>query len=123
MSHISGLVATKQLNNPFDYCDIVTSTTHKTLRGPRSGLIFCKKDLKNKIDFAVFPGLQGGPHNHQIAGVATQLNEVCSQEFTEYIIQVKKNAKKLADYLLNEDFKLVTNGTDNHLLLVDLKIN
>lgn len=121
MSHISGLVATKQLNNPFDYCDIVTSTTHKTLRGPRSGLIFCKRDLKDKIDFAVFPGLQGGPHNHQIAGVATQLNEVCSQEFTEYIIQVKKNAKTLADYLMNKDFKLVTNGTDNHLLLVDLK--
>ena len=121
MSHISGLVATKEHNNPFDYCDVVTTTTHKTMRGPRSGLIFCKKELEDKINFAIFPGLQGGPHNHQIAGVANQLLEVAKPEFKDYIIQVKKNAKVLGDYLLKNNYKLVTNGTENHLILVDLK--
>ena len=96
MAHISGLVATEEFKSPFEYCDVVTTTTHKTLRGPRSGLIFYKKELKNKIDFAVFPGLQGGPHNHQIAGVATQLLEAQTQEFKDYIVQVKKNAQMLA---------------------------
>ena len=76
MAHISGLVATEEHNNPFEYCDVVTTTTHKTMRGPRSGLIFCRKELEEQINFAVFPGLQGGPHNHQIAGVANQLLEV-----------------------------------------------
>ena len=93
MAHVSGLVATQEFSDPFEYCDVVTSTTHKSLRGPRSGLIFYKKELKEKIDFAVFPGLQGGPHNHQIAGVATQLLEVDSQEFKDYIVQVKKMRK------------------------------
>ena len=121
MAHISGLVATEEFKSPFEFCDVVTSTTHKTLRGPRSGLIFYKKELKNKIDFAVFPGLQGGPHNHQIAGVATQLLEAQSQEFKDYIKQVKKNARTLATFLTIKGYKLITNGTDNHLVLVDLK--
>lgn len=121
MAHISGLVAAQEFTSPFDFCDIVTTTTHKTLRGPRSGMIFYKKHLQEQIDFSVFPGIQGGPHNNQIAGLATQLLEVDTPEFKEYIIQVKKNAKALAKVLINNDFKLVTNGTDNHLLLVDLK--
>ena len=82
MAHTSGLVASKLLNNPFEFCDIVTTTTHKTLRGPRSGMIFCRKEYIKAIDNAVFPALQGGPHNHQIAGVACQLKEVCTKEFT-----------------------------------------
>ena len=121
MAHISGLVVTNEFKSPFEYCDVVTSTTHKTLRGPRSGLIFYKKELKDKIDFAVFPGLQGGPHNHQIAGVATQLLESMTPEFKDYIIQVKKNAKTLADFLIDKNYELITNGTENHLLLVDLR--
>ncbi len=121
MAHVSGLVATGEFNNPFEYCDVVTTTTHKTLRGPRSGMIFYKKELGEKIDFAVFPGLQGGPHNHQIAALATQLLEVDTPEFKEYIIQVKKNSRKLADFFKDREFKLVTGGTDNHLILIDLK--
>jgi len=121
MAHVSGLVATQEFKSPFEYCDVVTTTTHKTLRGPRAGLIFYKKDLKSKIDFAVFPGLQGGPHNHQIAGIATQLLEVQSPEFKEYIVQVKKNAHTLAAQLLINGYTLITGGTDNHLILVDLK--
>ena len=121
MAHISGLVATEEFKSPFEYCDVVTTTTHKTLRGPRSGLIFYKKELKNKIDFAVFPGLQGGPHNHQIAGVATQLLEAQTPEFKDYIVKVKKNARILATHLLIKGFTLITGGTDNHLVLVDLK--
>ena len=121
MAHISGLVATSKMNSPFEYCDVVTSTTHKTLRGPRSGIIFCKKELSEKIDFSVFPGLQGGPHNHQIAALATQLMEVNTQEFRDYITQVMLNAKALASHLMRHGFKLVTDGTDNHLMLVDLR--
>ena len=121
MAHVSGLVATKEFNSPFEFCDVVTTTTHKTLRGPRSGMIFYKKELESKIDFAVFPGLQGGPHNNKIAALATQLLEVSTPEFKEYIIQVKKNAKALANFFIEKDFKLVTGGTDNHLLLIDLK--
>lgn len=121
MAHISGLVATQEMNNPFEFCDVVTTTTHKTLRGPRSGMIFYKKEYEEAINFSVFPGLQGGPHQHQIAGVATQLLEVQSEEFKEYMIQVKKNAKSLAEYLINKGYNLSTNGTDNHLILIDLK--
>ena len=121
MAHISGLVATSKMNSPFEYCDVVTSTTHKTLRGPRSGIIFSKKELSEKIDFSVFPGLQGGPHNNQIAALATQLMEVNTEEFRDYITQVMLNAKALSNHLMNHGFKLVTNGTDNHLLLVDLR--
>lgn len=121
IAHISGLVATGEISSPFEYCDVVTTTTHKTLRGPRSGMIFFKKELEDAINFAVFPMLQGGPHNHQIAGVATQLLEAQSPEFKDYIIQVKKNANVLGEYLMTRGYKLSTNGTDNHLVLVNLR--
>lgn len=121
MAHVSGLVATDQLSRPFEYCDVVTTTTHKTLRGPRSGMIFYRKEFEKAIDFSVFPGLQGGPHQHQIAAVATQLLEVQSLEFRDYIAQVKKNAKVLASYMIGNGYTVSTNGTDNHLVLVNLK--
>lgn len=121
MAHISGLVATGEFNNPFEYCDVVSTTTHKTLRGPRSGMIFYKNQFKEAIDFSVFPGLQGGPHNHQIGALATQLLEAGTPEFKEYIIQVKKNAKHLAKYLTDRNFNLVTGGTDNHIILIDIR--
>lgn len=121
MAHISGLVAAGEMNNPFKYCDIVTTTTHKTLRGPRSGIIFFKKNFESDINFSVFPGLQGGPHEHQIAGVATQLLEAQTPEFKTYIQQVKKNAKTMAQEFTKRGYKLSTNGTDNHLLLISLR--
>lgn len=124
MAHISGLVATGLAESPFPYCDIVTSTTHKSLRGPRSGLIFYRKDSRNfekLINDAIFPSLQGGPHVHQIAGVATQLLEVKTPEFKYYCNQVCKNAKHLAETLISMGYKLVTNGTDNHLFLWDVR--
>ncbi len=121
MAHISGLVATRLLNDPFKYVDIVTTTTHKTLRGPRAGMIFCKKNLAKKIDDAVFPALQGGPHNHQIAGIATQLKQVMTKEFKDYACKVVENSKILAEEMKNLGFKLSTDGTDNHLVLVDLR--
>ena len=125
ISHISGLVATKVLNNPFEYADVVTSTTHKTLRGPRSGMIFSNKirhpNLDEKIDFAVFPMLQGGPHNHQIAALATQLKEVQTPRFKEYILQTLKNAKKLSEELMKRECKLISDGTSNHLMLWDVR--
>jgi len=121
ISHISGFVATGYMKNAFNYCDIVTTTTHKTLRGPRSALIFCKKQYATQIDNAVFPGLQGGPHNHQIAAVATQLNEVNSSLFKKYIYDVKWNTYKLGQLLISEGFELMTNGSDNHILLINLR--
>ncbi|XP_010700590.1 serine hydroxymethyltransferase (SHMT-L) [Leishmania panamensis] len=129
MSHFSGLVAAREHNNPFEYADVVTTTTHKTLRGPRSGMIFFKREIKqNKasvnveeaINNAVFPALQGGPHIHQIAGVATQLKEVASPEWRAYAKQVKANAKTLAAALTESGEALVSGGTDNHLLLWNL---
>ncbi len=125
MAHISGLVATGEAASPFEYCDIVTTTTHKSLRGPRAGVIFFRKDGRNfeaKINGAVFPGLQGGPHMHQIAGIATQLKEVATSEFKEYSKQVRANAQALADQLATVyGYSLATNGTENHLVLWDLK--
>ena len=121
IAHISGFVATQLMKSPFDYCDIVTTTTHKTLRGPRAALIFFKKALERQINEAVFPGLQGGPHQNQIAAVATQLKEVQTDEFKEYMEQVRKNARALANELKALDYKIVTGGTDNHLFLVDLR--
>jgi len=118
MAHFSGLVVTGECNNPFEYCDIVTSTTHKTLRGPRSGLIFFRKELEEKINFSVFPGLQGGPHEHQIAGLATQLKEVTTPEFKSYIQQVKLNAKTMAEEFMNLGYNVCTQGTDNHLVMI-----
>jgi len=121
MAHISGLVATQNANNPFEYSDIVTTTTHKSLRGPRSGMIFCKKEFTEKIDSAVFPSLQGGPHNNVIAAVAVSLKEALQPDFTEYINNVKSNAELLSQKLIANEYKLCTNGTDNHLLLIDLR--
>jgi glycine hydroxymethyltransferase len=121
MAHTSGLIASGVLSNPFHYCDIVTTTTHKTLRGPRAGLIFCKKELASKINFAVFPSLQGGPHNNQIAATATQLLQVTRDDFHQYGRQVVINARTLAKSLLDLGYKLATGGTDNHLILIDLK--
>lgn len=124
MAHISGLVATGLLQSPFKYCDVVTTTTHKTLRGPRAGMIFYRKDsrgFENKINMAVFPGLQGGPHVHQIAAIATQLKEVNTPAFKEYSIQVVKNARALAARLVHHGYTLVNGGTDNHIVLWDLR--
>ena len=128
-------------DNPFDHCDIVTSTTHKSLRGPRGGIIFFRKgakprkrgppssqgdesdtyDFEEKINFAVFPALQGGPHNNHIAALAIALKQVASPEFKAYMHQVKKNAHALASALLRRKCRLVTGGTDNHLILWDLR--
>ncbi len=122
MSHFAGLVAGKQYPSPFEYADIVTTTVHKTLRGPRSAIIFSKKDereLGKKIDRAVFPGLQGGPHLNQIAAVAVALKEASTPAFKKYALQVKKNAKVLADELAKKGWKIISGGTDSHLVLID----
>lgn len=121
MAHYSGLVVTQECNNPFEYCDIVTTTTHKTLRGPRGAMIFYKKELKRQIDMSVFPGLQGGPHNNKIASIAVQLKECMTDDFKQYIKQVKKNAKTLAKFFMQKNIKVMTNGTDNHIVLLNLK--
>lgn len=124
MAHISGLVATNEHSSPFEYCDVVTTTTHKTLRGPRAGMIFCRNDgrgFTDKINFSVFPMLQGGPHEHQIGALASQLKEVATPEFKEYIQAVKANAAKLGEKLVEHGFDLATGGTENHLVLVDLR--
>eukprot|EP01095_Lingulamoeba_sp_RSL-Kostka_P013502 TRINITY_DN5618_c0_g1_i2.p1 TRINITY_DN5618_c0_g1~~TRINITY_DN5618_c0_g1_i2.p1 ORF type:complete len:449 (-),score=187.85 TRINITY_DN5618_c0_g1_i2:98-1444(-) len=121
MAHISGLVAAGEANNPFEYCDVVTSTTHKTLRGPRSGIIFCKRDLLTGINESVFPGLQGGPHENQIAAVATALHQAKQPEFKEYIQQVKKNAQHLANKMMERGYTLTTNGTENHLIVWNVR--
>lgn len=121
MAHISGLIASGVLNDPFEYCDVVTTTTHKTLRGPRGGMIFFKKEFKQRVDFSVFPSLQGGPHNNVIAALATQLKEVNTEEFKEYSRQVVKNSQQLGKYLKDKGHKLVSNGTDNHLILIDVR--
>merc|ERR1712100_38264 len=126
IAHISGLVATKQHPSPFPYVDVVTTTTHKSLRGPRAGMIFFKysekyPDIKERIDMAVFPALQGGPHNHQIGALACQLLEVATPEFKEYSKQVVENSATLAKTLQEKGHKLATDGTDNHLILWDLR--
>lgn len=140
MAHISGLVAAKECASPFDYCDVVTSTTHKSLRGPRGGIIFYRRgtrsrkqglhlghgdgnshyDFEERINFAVFPSLQGGPHNNHIAALAIALKQVAMPEYKAYMQQVKRNAQALAMALLRRKCRLVTGGTDNHLLLWDL---
>ncbi|KAL3620843.1 Serine hydroxymethyltransferase 7 [Castilleja foliolosa] len=141
MAQTSGLIAAKECASPFEYCDVVTSTTHKSLRGPRGGIIFYRKgqkskkrgmllnqgdcsdkyDFEEKINFAVFPALQGGPHNNHIAALAIALKQVATSEFKTYMQQVKKNAQALALALLKRNCKLVTGGTDNHMLLWDLR--
>lgn len=121
MAHISGLVAGGVAASPFEYSDVVTTTTHKTLRGPRSGMIFARRDLMSMIDSAVFPALQGGPHNHQIAAVAVALKEAASPEFQQYARQIVRNAQTLAKRLINRHHAIATGGTDNHLLLWDVR--
>ena len=135
MAHISGLVAAGVVDSPFNYADVVTTTTHKSLRGPRGAMIFYRKgqrgvdkkgnpimyDIEDKINFAVFPGLQGGPHNHTIAGLAVALKQAASPEFKEYQVQVLKNMKAMANRLQKHGIELVSGGTDNHLALLDLR--
>ena len=121
MAHIAGLVATGLHPSPFPYADIVTTTTHKTLRGPRGGVIMCKQELAADIDRAVFPGMQGGPLMHIIAAKATCFYEALQPDFKEYAKQIIKNAKALEQSLKEEGFRLVADGTDNHLILVDVK--
>lgn len=129
IAHISGLVAASEAANPFEFCDVVTTTTHKTLRGPRAGLIFFQRapkgeknsDLEDKINFAVFPSNQGGPHNNTIAGVAVALKQAATPEFKQYAKQVRTNAVAVADTLKGHGYKLVTDGTVNHLVLWDLR--
>ena len=120
VAHIGGLIAAGAMRNPFDYgFDIVTTTTHKSLRGPRAGLILCREKYAKIIDQSVFPGLQGGPHMHTIAAIAVALGKALQPEFKEYAQQVLKNAKILAETLMKHGAKLITNGTDNHLMVMD----
>ena len=121
MAHIAGLVAAGLHPNPVPYADVVTTTTHKTLRGPRGGLILCREELAKAIDKAIFPGTQGGPLMHTIASKAVCFGEALKPEFKAYQEQIVKNAKALADTLLEEGFNLVSGGTDNHLMLLDLR--
>ena len=121
MAHIAGLVAAGLHQNPVLYADVVSTTTHKTLRGPRGGMILCKKEYAKQIDKAIFPGTQGGPLMHVIAAKAVCFGEALKPEFKTYQEQVVKNAKALAGALMEEGFHLVSNGTDNHLMLVDLQ--
>jgi glycine hydroxymethyltransferase len=121
MAHIAGLVAAGLHENPCEYADFVTTTTHKTLRGPRGGAILCKEEHAKMIDKAIFPGLQGGPLMHVIAAKAVAFKEALSPEFKKYQEQIIKNANKLAEELVKRGFNLVSGGTDNHLLLLDLR--
>ena len=137
ISHPAGLIATKELNNPFPHCHIVTSTTHKTLRGPRGGIILIGKDFPNPfgvktpkgetkmmsamLDSAVFPGIQGGPLEHVIASKAVAFGEALQPSYKEYVKQIRKNATKMAHEFVNKGYKIISGGTDNHLMLIDLR--
>jgi len=134
MAHVAGLVATKLAPSPFEHCDIVTSTVHKTMRGPRAGIIFFRRgvkcidkagnkvmyDFEDRINQAVFPGLQGGPHNHAVGGVAIAMKHATTQEFNLYQHQVVSNSRRLSDALIKLGYRIVTGGTDTHLVLLDL---
>ena len=137
MAHPAGLIAKGLLSSPFDHCHFVTSTTHKTLRGPRGGIILMKKDVENSfgskdlkgnlrmmsnvLDMAVFPGTQGGPLEHVIAAKAVAFGEILTDEFTQYIKQVKVNAQAMAKAFVDKDYQIISGGTDNHLMLIDLR--
>jgi len=121
IAHIAGLVVAGIHKSPVPYADIVSTTTHKTLRGPRGGMLLCKAEHATAVDRAVFPGLQGGPHMHTITAVAVALAEADTPEFIAYAKQIVKNAKALAEKLLEYGFKLMSGGTDNHLILIDLR--
>ena len=120
-AHISGLIVTEQVNNPFLHCDIVTSTTHKSLRGPKSGIIFMKKKFADAVNFAVFPLVQTGAHNHNITALATQMKQVATPEFKAYGAQVVTNAKALAALFIERGEKIITGGTDTHMILWDMR--
>jgi glycine hydroxymethyltransferase len=120
IAHIAGLIVGGQHPSPVPYADAVTTTTHKTLRGPRGAMILCRGEHADAIDKAVFPGLQGGPHNHTTAAIGVALKEAATPEFRDYAAQIVRNAKALAEELLARGFSLVSGGTDNHLILVDL---
>lgn len=120
MAHISGLVATGAHPSPVNYADIVTTTTHKTLRGPRGGMILAKSELGKKLNSAVFPNMQGGPMEHTIAAKAVAFQEASTKEFADYQSQIIKNAKKLSEILQKGGLRIVSGGTDNHMVLVDL---
>jgi glycine hydroxymethyltransferase len=121
MAHIAGLVAAGLHQNPVPYADFVTTTTHKTLRGPRGGMIFCKEEFAKKIDKSIFPGIQGGPLMHVIAAKAVAFGEALQDDFKQYAQNIISNANRLAEGLKKEGIDLVSDGTDNHLLLVDLR--
>ena len=126
MSHIAGLIAGGVYPSPFPYADVVTTTVHKTLRGPRAAMIFSKideREINKKIDKAVFPGMQGGPHLNQIAAVAVALAEAAKPEFKKYAKQIIKNTKALGDELSKLGWRIISGGTDSHLLLVDVWMN
>ena len=121
ISHIAGLVATGLHPSPFADCDVVTFTTHKTLRGPRAAVIICREDLADRIDRSVFPGIQGGPHNNQLAAIALMAFQDSQASFKNYQKQILKNAQILAETLQDKGLKLITNGTDTHLMVIDLR--
>ncbi|MDA3899304.1 MAG: serine hydroxymethyltransferase [Spirochaetes bacterium] len=121
MAHFAGLVAGGVHPSPIPYADVVTTTTHKTLRGPRGGMILCKSEHAAAIDKAVFPGCQGGPHNHTTAAIAVALKEALTPQFKDYAAQIVKNSATLAENLVANGFNLVTGGTENHLMLIDLR--
>jgi len=121
IAHIAGLVAAGVHPSPVPYADIVSTTTHKTLRGPRGGMLMCRAENATKVDRAVFPGLQGGPHMHTITAIAVALGEADSPQFVEYAHQIVKNSKAMAEKLLEYGFDLVSGGSDNHLILIDLR--
>lgn len=123
IAHIAGLIAGKQLNNPVSLFDVVSTTTHKTLRGPRGAMIMCQEKYAKQIDRAVFPGMQGGPHDQVTAAKAVAFGEALRPEFQQYSHQIILNAKKLATDLINRGYKIVSGGTDNHLLVLDLSVN
>lgn len=123
IAHIAGLVVAGVHQSPFPYVDVVMTTTHKTLRGPKGAIIMCKQQFANDIDRAVFPEMQGGPHEHTIAAIAVSFGEALKPEFIEYGKQIVSNAKTLAESLMERGYRLVTGGTDNHLMIIDLQKN
>lgn len=120
IAHIAGLIAAKQLKNPVPIFDVVSTTTHKTLRGPRGAIIMCKEKYAKKVDSAVFPGMQGGPHDHITAAKAVAFGEALTPEFVEYAKQIILNAKAMAEEFIARGYKIISGGTDNHLIVIDL---
>ena len=121
IAHIAGLIAGGAHPSPVPYADVVTTTTHKSLRGPRGAMIMCKEEHSKAVDRAIFPGLQGGPHMHTISAIAVAMGEASTEDFKTYAAQIVKNAKRLAEKLCEYGFELVSGGTDNHLILIDMR--